>query len=83
MDTIPLNVNQESLRAKCLKMVNAVAEVSKLKNFMGPKPTNLRQFKNFLSVLEYDYGDFLHFTEVCYLCRRERLKNVNDMRREI
>lgn len=64
-------------------MANAVAAVSKLRNFNGLKPSNLRQFKNFLSDLEYDYGDFLYHTEVRYLDTREVLKTVNDMERNL
>jgi hypothetical protein len=45
-------------------MANAVAAVSNLKNLIGSKPANLRQFKDFIGDLEYEYRDFLHYTEI-------------------
>jgi len=45
--------------AKALEMTNVVTEVSKLANFVRSKGMNQRQYKNFLSDMESEYGDSL------------------------
>jgi hypothetical protein len=61
-------INQENLFAKSLKMTNVVTVVLKLVN-LSQKEWNRRQFKDFLSDVEFAYGDSRYYTKVLWLSR--------------
>jgi len=64
-------------------MTNVITIVSKFVSFVRSKRTNRRQFKDFLSNMESEYGDAFHRTEVYCLSRGWVLILVYDLKLEI
>ena len=76
-------LHQEALCGKSLKMKEVMDVVVKTVNFIRARGLNHRQFSDFLSHLDCEYGELLYHTEVRWLSRGSVLKRFFALRQEI
>ncbi|XP_069502448.1 general transcription factor II-I repeat domain-containing protein 2-like [Ambystoma mexicanum] len=71
-------IHQQALCSKSLKFVSVMTIVVSCVNFIRAHALKHRQFQEFLSELNADYGDVLYHTEVRWLSRGRVLKRFYD-----
>ena len=76
-------IHQQSLCCKVLRWESVMNVVVSTVNFIRPNGLTHRQFQQFLSEIEAEYGDVLYHTEVRWLSRGKVLKRFFELRSEI
>ncbi|XP_073670885.1 general transcription factor II-I repeat domain-containing protein 2 [Paramisgurnus dabryanus] len=76
-------IHQQVLCAKCLKFDHVVSPLVKAINFIRAKALYHRQFQQFLSDIEAQYGDVIYHNDVRWLSRGNALQRFFLLRREI
>lgn len=73
----------ENLCAKQMQMKNVMNIVVPTINFIRSRALNHRQFKEFLELLESEYGDVIYYSEVRFLSKAKVLQRFYDLLEEI
>lgn len=76
-------IHQQALCSKVLRWLNVMGVVVSSVNYIRSHGLNHRQFQQYLSEVEAEYGDVLYHTEVRWLSRGKVLKRFFDLRAEI
>lgn len=76
-------IHQQVLCAKCLKFEHVVTPVVKTINVIRAKALYHRQFQQFLSDIEAEYGDVIYHNDVRWLSRGSALQRFFSLRKEI